>query len=152
MNQPYKPRQKKRFHNKTQAFQMAIKVWTCKSCGVQHKKDKPKNCISCGFNDFYYFASVFEANRYAELKLQQTTGYIKNLQTQVAYPIKHNGVLICKYIADFQYHNLAGDLVVEDTKGHEKGVSDLFKLKRKLVGAFHGIDVKPIYQNYSGRK
>ena len=147
MNQP-----RKRWANKTQALQSAVKVWACKSCEVWHTPKKPTYCKHCGFTDFYYFASKFEAQRYAALNLQQKTGHITNLQTQVTYPIKVNGVHICKYVADFTYKNLAGDLVVEDTKGHEKAVTEVFKLKRKLIGAQYGIDIKPIYQSTSRRK
>jgi len=150
------PRQRRngqrRWTSKTDSFQSAIKVWACKSCVTWHERKKPTHCQSCGFTDFYYFASKFEAVRFGELKLQQTIGHITDLQTQVTFPIKVNGVHICKYVADFTYKNLAGDLVVEDTKGHEKAVTDVFKLKRKLVGAVHGVDIKPIYQSTSRRK
>lgn len=143
----------KRFYSKTHAFQQAVKVWACKACGTWHKKKKPHHCEHCGFNDFLYFASTFEAKRYAELSLLEKTGQIVNLRTQVAYPITVNGVHICKYIADFQYNNAnTGELIVEDTKGHEKAVTSEFKLKRKLVGALHGIDVKAVYQHQPAKQ
>lgn len=150
------PRQRRngqrRFTSKTQSFQSAIKVWACKSCETWHVAKKPTHCSNCGFTDFYYFASKFEAQRYAELRLQEKVGQISDLRTQVTYPIKVNSIHICNYIADFQYKNLAGDLVVEDTKGHEKAVTDLFKIKRKLVGALYGIDVRPVYQSTSRKR
>jgi len=155
MSQPQRQRRsggQRRWTSKTDSFQSAIKVWACKGCETWHVAKKPVHCSNCGFIDFYYFASKFEAARYAELRLQEKTGHITDLKTQVTFPIKVNSVHICKYIADFTYKNLAGDLVVEDTKGHEKAVTETFKLKRKLVGAVHGIDVKTIYQSTSRRK
>ena len=151
------PRQRRsggqrRWTSKTDSFQSAIKVWACKSCITWHEKSKPSHCQNCGFTDFYYFASKFEAKRFAELNLQLKTGHITNLQTQVTYPIKVNGVHICKYVADFTYKDLAGNLVVEDTKGHEKAVTEVFKLKRKLIGAQYGIDIRLVYQSTSRRK
>ena len=151
------PRQRRtnnrRFTSKMQSFQSAIKVWACKSCEVWHVAKKPDHCDHCGFNDFYYFASKFEAARYAELRLMEKTGQITDLKTQVPFPIKVNGVDICKYIADFTYTNVnTGVKVVEDTKGHEKAVTDLFKIKRKLIGALYGLDIKLIYQSSTKRR
>lgn len=144
---------KHKWRSKTESFQIAIKVWVCKSCYTRHEKEKPTECSHCHFNDFYYFASKFEANRFAELSMLQTAGQIKDLQTQVAFPIKVNGVDICKYVADFTYKNAqTGEAIIEDTKGHEKAVTDLFKIKRKLVGALYGFDIKPIYQSKTRRK
>jgi hypothetical protein len=136
-----------RFKSRNHAFQSAQKVWACKSCITWHTPKKPITCTQCGFDDFYYFASKFEAKRFGELDLQRKIGHITELETQVTYPLVVNSMPICKYIADFQYKDLAGNLIVEDTKGHEKAVTDVFKLKRKLMGAIHGIDVKPIYQS-----
>jgi len=141
-----------RYTSRTQALRSAIKVWACKSCQTWHEKKKPTNCNYCGFSDFFYFASKFEARRYAELSLLEKTGQITELKTQITYPIKVNGVSICKYIADFQYKNLIGNLIVEDTKGDEKAVTETFKLKRKLIGALYGIDIKPVYQSSKKRK
>jgi hypothetical protein len=141
-----------RFKSKNHALQSAVKVWACKSCVTWHTPKKPEICTQCGFNEFYYFASKFEAKRFGELDLQRKIGHITELQTQVTYPIKVNGMDICKYIADFQYKDLAGNLIVEDTKGSKEAVTELFKLKRKLIGAVYGIDIKPIYQSARKRK
>ncbi len=141
----------RKFKTKTDALRSAIKVWACKSCVTLHTLKKPEMCQYCGFDQFHYFASKFEATRYGELNLLQKTGQITDLRSQVAYPIKVNGVAICKYIADFQYKNIAGGLVVEDTKGDEKAVTESFKLKRKLMGAVYGIEIKIVYQSTKNR-
>lgn len=140
-----------RFKNRTHALQSAKKVWACKNCSTWHTPAKPTVCSYCGFDQFHYFASKFEAKRYGELSLMEKTGQITELRCQISYPIKVNGVDVCKYVADFQYKDLAGNLVVEDTKGDEKAVTDVFKIKRKLIGALYGIKVKTIYQSSKQR-
>lgn len=140
-----------KYKSKTDALRSAVKVWGCKSCSTWHSPKKPIVCQYCGFDQFHYFASKFEAKRFAELSLLEKTGQISELLSQITYPIKINGVHICKYIADFQYKNIAGNLVVEDTKGDEKAVTESFKLKRKLMGAVHGIEIKIVYQSTKKR-
>jgi hypothetical protein len=48
-----------------------------------------------------------------------------------------NGILICTYIADFTYTR-DGKYIVEDFKGV---LTDVFKLKRKLMKAIFNIDI-----------
>ena len=83
------------------------------------------------------FASKKEAKRYAELKLMEKAGRIQNLQRQVRFDLKVNGVQICHYIADFTY----GDplFCVEDTKGYR---TPIYKLKKTLMLALRGITIR----------
>lgn len=83
--------------------------------------------------------STLEADRHVYLSQLQRAGEIENLQSQVTFRLDINGVHICKYIADFTY-NLLGqkDMIVEDTKGF---ITDVFKLKMRLMKAVHGIDI-----------
>lgn len=83
------------------------------------------------------FASKREAKRYQTLKMELAAGVIENLELQPKYPIFFNGQKICTYIADFKYR-LSGKEVVEDVKGFETPV---FKIKKKLLKAAHGIDL-----------
>ena len=62
------------------------------------------------------FDSKAELARWGELKLFERGNLITGLRRQVAYPIAVNGKPICKYVADFVYHE-HGKLVVEDVKG-----------------------------------
>lgn len=88
------------------------------------------------------FASKREARRYQELELLQRAGKIQNLATQISYPLKVNGVLICRYIADFKYLDLdTGANVVEDSKGY---ATPEYKLKKKLMKAVHEIDIREV--------
>jgi hypothetical protein len=86
------------------------------------------------------FASKAEARRYAELKLMESAGVIDRLTLQPRYKLVVDGELIGTYVADFRYLDLEHErFVVEDVKGVETPV---FKLKRKLVKALHGIDIR----------
>lgn len=86
------------------------------------------------------FASKKEARRYQELKLMQKANAITDLTLQPVFPIEVNGQKICKYLADFQYRE-NGKLVVEDAKGV---LTPAYRLKKKLVKALYGIEVKEV--------
>lgn len=136
-----------KYSHKVQALQSAVKVWVCKSCGLRHDNVKPKAC-NCGFNEFYYFASRFEAKRFSELNMLLKEGLISELTTQASYSLDVNGAHICRYISDFRYTDTGtGNVIVEDTKGDKRAVTDVFKLKSKLMRAIHGIEIKMVYQS-----
>ncbi len=71
---------------------------------------------------------------------------ITELRTQVPFelipPFELNGKKYkgMKYIADFTYMK-DRKLVVEDTKGF---ITDVFKIKRKLMAYIHKIEIKEI--------
>lgn len=86
--------------------------------------------------DGIQFDSKLEAQRYAELKLLERAGKIKDLQLQPGFELipsfKKNGKTYkgCKYIADFRYYDVdRGVVIVEDAKGYE---TEVYKIKRKL--------------------
>lgn len=83
------------------------------------------------------FDSKREGERYKVLSTWEKCSIISNLQTQVAFRIEVNGLLVCKYIADFVYER-DGVQVVEDVKGVKTPV---YRLKKKLMKAIHGIEV-----------
>lgn len=88
------------------------------------------------------FASKAEAKRYGELKLLQKAGKIKQLTLQPKYPLVVNGVKVCDYIADFEYLVLGKSWpVVEDVKGMR---TTIYRLKKKLMQAIHGIEIREI--------
>lgn len=84
------------------------------------------------------FASKGEMKRWLELKQLERAGVIKGLQRQVSFTLSHNGVTLCKYVADFVYTE-NGKPVVDDYKGY---ITPLFRLKAKLMKAFHGVDIR----------
>jgi hypothetical protein len=95
------------------------------------------------------FDSRKEAMRYAELKLLERAGRIKDLQPQkvkfVLIPAQRdkNGRLLereCAYIADFVYKDAAtGETIVEDVKGYK---TPEYRMKRKMLLFFHGIRIR----------
>jgi hypothetical protein len=56
----------------------------------------------------------------------------------VSFRLIVGGVLVCRYRADFVYVE-SGARVVEDVKGFRTVV---YKLKRRLMLACHGIEIK----------
>lgn len=86
------------------------------------------------------FDSIHEASIWHDLALLQRQGLIRNLERQITYRLVVNGLLICKYIADFRYICMATEEVVTvDAKGVKTPV---YKLKKKLMRAIYGIEIK----------
>lgn len=116
----------------------------------------------------YVFDSRAEFCRWCELRILERAGRISGLRRQVKYELipsqreestevykagpqkglpKPGAVIekACFYVADFEYYDADGKLVVEDTKGCKKGAAyDLFVVKRKLMLWVHGIKVKEV--------
>lgn len=93
------------------------------------------------------FPSKAEARRYGELKALAQAGEITELALHPAWEIAPRVVLdgkTCrarKYIADFAYVTRSGERVVEDVKGMR---TDVYTLKRHLMKALHGIEVREV--------
>ncbi len=87
------------------------------------------------------FASKHEANRYAELKIEQLAGEITDLELQKPFSLDVNGVHICDYVADFVYRK-GGHFIVEDAKGKR---TDLYKIKRRLMFAIYGVEIHEVF-------
>ena len=111
------------------------------------------------------FDSKREVYRYAELKMLEKAGKIRDLRLQVPFeliPVQREpditgprgGVPKGKcierslvYVADFVYVNDVGDTVVEDSKGYrdtDAAMYKVFVIKRKLMLWVHGIRVKEV--------
>ncbi len=85
------------------------------------------------------FASAKEAKRYAELLLLKVQGKIRDLECQPRYPLVVANEVICTYVADFVYRDVATDrVIVEDCKGFR---TPIYRLKIKLLHALRGITV-----------
>lgn len=105
------------------------------SSDLQKSKSKWRNVRTT--IDGITFASKREANRYSELKLELLAGEISELELQKPFSLDVNGVHICDYVADFVYKR-NGIQITEDAKGK---ATDLYKIKRALMRAVHGIEI-----------
>ena len=86
------------------------------------------------------FDSRKEFRRYGELRLMERAGEIMDLVFHPRYSLDYNGHHITTYEADFSYKETKGLVnVVEDVKGFK---TDVYKLKKKLMKAIHGIEVR----------
>ena len=130
----------------SQAGKVAVKVYVCKQCGLQHPPGrKPESCMDCGNLAFTVFDSTGEAGRWATLNLMQGQGMISNLQRQVRFDLMAARQLdgrtvaskVGQYVADFTYHR-DGEDVIEDFKG---GITDLAAWKIRHMEAM-GFKVK----------
>ena len=99
------------------------------------------------------FDSKKEAERYAELKMMERAGEIRELRTQVPFILipsqkDEQGKCIereAKYIADFAYRDAKTNrLVVEDVKSAITRKQHDYILKRKLMLYRHGIRIKEV--------
>lgn len=93
--------------------------------------------------DNIVFDSKKEATRYQELVLLQKFKKISQLILQPQFQITINDIKVCKYIADFSYLE-NGELVVEDVKSEYTRGLPLYRLKKKLMKAALGIEIKEI--------
>ncbi len=69
---------------------------------------------------------------------------ITELSRQVKYEIIVNGVKICTYIADFTYVDKQGNKVVIDVKSAFTRKLPVYRLKKKLMKACFGIEIKEV--------
>lgn len=94
------------------------------------------------------FDSKGEMARWRELQGMEERGEIVDLRRQVPYRLLLSGDLLLTYVADFVYgifhetlcrEDRQYSLVVEDWKPGVR--TEMYRLKRKLMKAIHGIDI-----------
>lgn len=104
--------------------------------GTAQSKWKNRKTVVDGIT----FDSAKEARQWRLLKQIESLGEITKLRRQVAYKLEVNGVFVCAYRADFVYWDVREQReVVADAKGFR---TPEYKLKRKLMKAIHGIEIK----------
>lgn len=95
------------------------------------------------------FDSMLECERYKYLKALEQQKVISNLRRQVKYVLlpsqkdsKTQKTIEREitYLADFVYEK-GSQMIVEDVKGVK---TDVYKIKRKLMLYFHGIQIKEV--------
>lgn len=84
-----------------------------------------------------------EYRNWCALELRQRAGEIRNLRRHVPYALVVNGILICSYEADAVYE-LGAATIVEDTKSEPTRKTRDYRIKRKLMLACHGIEVREV--------
>jgi hypothetical protein len=111
-----------------------------------YKKTKYNNKIT--ELDGIKFHSRKESVRYSQLKLYEKGGLITDLRLQVPYELIPKLVIngkterAIKYVADFVYFDTVNKSeIVEDVKSIAT-ITDVFKLKYRLMKFIHGIDIK----------
>jgi len=90
------------------------------------------------------FDSLKEMRRYADLKLLEKAGKVFGLTLQPRYALEVDGVLICRYVADFRYFAKEDGVsieIVEDVKGVK---TPAYKIKKQLMWAIYGIAIKEV--------
>ena len=101
------------------------------------------------------FDSKKEFERYKVLSIWQKMGVISELTTQktfiLAPSVKLRGEKRAKraieYRADFVYViNKTGEQVVEDVKSKATAKNPVYRIKKHLMKAVHGIDVVEVWQ------
>lgn len=104
------------------------------------KKSKYRN-IKCEGYD-----SLKEKRRATELKQQLRAGLISDLIEQPEFVLipKQTGERAVKYLADFQYRDSAGEIVVEDVKSPITAKNPVYVIKRKLMLYVHGIKITQV--------
>lgn len=94
--------------------------------------------------DGIHFDSRKERDRYSQLRLLEKGSAICELILQPSFPLIVNGHNIGTYKADFQYTECGtGEQVVEDVKSRPTK-TPVYNLKKKLVSAIYGIQVKEV--------
>lgn len=98
------------------------------------------------------FHSKKEGARYLQLKTLERVGEIEGLETQKRFKLVMEGKLggyveLGTYVSDFYYREAKGsrEWVVEDVKGRKSGGPyEMFKLKKRLMLALYGVEVREI--------
>jgi len=95
------------------------------------------------------FDSKKEMSYAQTLDLLMASGEVDWYERQLSFPIKINEKKITSYILDFQVCYANGNVEYIDVKGFDKKTkkfitTPVFKLKKKLVEAVYGIEIKMV--------
>jgi hypothetical protein len=84
--------------------------------------------------------SGVEAGRCNTLHFMLKAGTITDLEIWPQFKFEHNGVYITRYTADFAYTQ-DGERKTEDVKGGNATKTEGYKLRKRLMLAFYGIEI-----------
>lgn len=89
------------------------------------------------------FDSTAEARVYLELSARQRAGEIRDLATQVRFPLLVNGLRVCSWVADFTYVDWpSGEFHAVDVKSAFTRTLPVYRLKAKLFQACMGFAIE----------
>lgn len=94
--------------------------------------------------DGHLFPSKREADRYAELRLEEHSGAVFDLRLQFRFPLDVQGTTIGHYVADFVYTRNSEKVpftVVEDVKGWR---TEMYRWKKKHFEAQYGLTIQEV--------
>lgn len=118
------------------------------------KRQKFGNRKTTGVDGVVHDSSK-EFRRWQELELRERAGEIRHLRRQVPFALVVGRVLVCTYIADFVYEEGAATgreyvpgshaaTIVEDCKSPPTRKLAAYSIKRKLMQAIHGIQIREV--------
>ena len=88
------------------------------------------------------FDSKAEHRRFCELRVMEKAGLISKLEAHPKFELHANGKHIGFYTADSGYVDQSGSYVVEDVKSPATRKSRDYRLRRQLMRACYGIEIK----------
>jgi len=111
----------------------------CIKCATSVKKNK------FGAHRTLYDGTWYDSKKEAQYAMKldylKKAGEIKDWDRQIVFSLDVNKVHICRYILDFKIY-YEDRIEYIDVKGHKAGAAyEIFRLKKKLMLACHGIDV-----------
>lgn len=90
------------------------------------------------------YDSAKEARHGQLLAAMERDGLISELRRQVRFPLKVNGILVCTYVADFEYRDAERGRVVQDVKSEATKRIPLFRVKKLLMKAIFNIEIQEV--------
>lgn len=92
------------------------------------------------------FASKAEARRYLELVMLTRAGQISELELQPRFDLHAlDGTKVARYNADFRYYDRSAKrVIVEDVKGGRATRTAVYSMKKKLLAAEHGVEIREV--------
>jgi hypothetical protein len=102
-------------------------------------------------NDGRKFDSHVEAAFYNDCRIKLQAGHIKKIETHVRYEFMVNDIFVGSYELDFRITYPDDRIEYIDTKS-KTTLTPLYRIKKQLMLACHGIELKEVYWEDFGRK
>lgn len=92
------------------------------------------------------FKSALEADYYNRCWVLQRSGEVTQIEREVRFELNVNGVFVAAYMLDFRITYADGRVEHVDCKS-EPTVTALYKIKRALMLAIYGIELKEVFED-----